>query len=409
VRSSSGKKVIKKHIYMKKFLLLTLTFWTVNVASAQDWIPQTSGVTTNLRSVFFTDTLTGFAVGDYGTILKTTDGGNNWFIQEYGNSECFFSVVFTDSMTGYIGGDKRILKTTNGTDWYTVLNDVCIYSLSFINSDIGFGAGGDFVKTTDGGVNWTIDGAEPYSSAVCFQNLDSGVIAGGGWVYPWMVGFIQKTVNGGLDWELLNCGDNRFLHSVCFSGRDTVYAVGANGTILISNDFFTEDFLLYDLGSQDLFCVHFPWANFGYVVGDSGTIYKNNGSVWSWIDQSSAGCTVNLRSVYFPSATTGYIVGEYGTILKTSNGGGVGVPVRTLYLHGLRIFPNPANEKITLETEQVNQVGTVTISNVAGQEVIMHRTTGCRTTVNLNGLSAGVYIVRIEFESGVVVGKFVKQ
>ena len=40
-----------------------------------NWINQTSGTQNALKGVYFTDNLTGWAVGDYGTILHTSNGG----------------------------------------------------------------------------------------------------------------------------------------------------------------------------------------------------------------------------------------------------------------------------------------------------------------------------------------------
>ena len=64
-----------KNLYILLFALLTL-----NSAIAQ-WEQQNSGTSQSLRSVYFTDVNTGYAVGDNGTdngiILKTTDGGIN--------------------------------------------------------------------------------------------------------------------------------------------------------------------------------------------------------------------------------------------------------------------------------------------------------------------------------------------
>ena len=54
-------------------------------------------------------------MGDYGTILKTTNGGENWGAQISGCSNNLYSVYFTDNQTGWaVGGYGTILKTTNG-------------------------------------------------------------------------------------------------------------------------------------------------------------------------------------------------------------------------------------------------------------------------------------------------------
>ena len=48
----------------------------VAITGPPGWVAQTSGTTSRLNDVFFTDANTGTAVGSLGTILRTTDGGS---------------------------------------------------------------------------------------------------------------------------------------------------------------------------------------------------------------------------------------------------------------------------------------------------------------------------------------------
>jgi photosystem II stability/assembly factor-like uncharacterized protein len=86
-----------------------------------------------LRSIYFTDANTGYAVGLIGTILKTKNGAD-WAIQNSGTSTVLNSVYFTDANTGYAVGDFGIiLKTTNGgnslgvNDQSSTVNSLKIY------------------------------------------------------------------------------------------------------------------------------------------------------------------------------------------------------------------------------------------------------------------------------------------
>ena len=73
-----------------------------------------------LFGVSFTDANNGTAVGWYGTILRTTDGGQNWVIQPsgiLGTKIGLYGVSFTDANTGTaVGGvlNATILRTTDG-------------------------------------------------------------------------------------------------------------------------------------------------------------------------------------------------------------------------------------------------------------------------------------------------------
>jgi hypothetical protein len=80
-----------------------------------NWSSQSSGTSSHLYGVCFTDADTGWAVGDYGTILQTFDGGDNWNPQSSGTSNILRGVYFSDGSTGWIVGDNgTILHTTTG-------------------------------------------------------------------------------------------------------------------------------------------------------------------------------------------------------------------------------------------------------------------------------------------------------
>ena len=51
--------------------------------------------------VSFTDANNGTAVGDSGTILRTTNGGTNWTSQSSGTTNWLYGVSFTDANNGY--------------------------------------------------------------------------------------------------------------------------------------------------------------------------------------------------------------------------------------------------------------------------------------------------------------------
>ena len=69
----------------------------------------------NLRDATLVSANTGTLVGDYGTIVRTSDGGNNWSVQSSGTTETLWCVSFTDSNSGtVVGKNSTILRTTDG-------------------------------------------------------------------------------------------------------------------------------------------------------------------------------------------------------------------------------------------------------------------------------------------------------
>jgi len=88
---------------MKNLSLLFIAFLLLqfNTLAQEGWFEQTSGTTEVLRSVNFTDALTGTAVGEEGTIIRTIDGGTTWTAQSSGTSQELWEVSLTDTLTGY--------------------------------------------------------------------------------------------------------------------------------------------------------------------------------------------------------------------------------------------------------------------------------------------------------------------
>ncbi len=103
------------------------------------WTSQTSGTTNDLFGVFFTDANTGTAVGQSGTILRTTDGGTIWAPQTSGTTEFIKGIFFTDANTGTIGANQgTILRTTDGgTTWTPQTSGTTQFlrSVSFIDAN----------------------------------------------------------------------------------------------------------------------------------------------------------------------------------------------------------------------------------------------------------------------------------
>lgn len=87
------------------------------------WPAQTSGTTTNLRSVHFVDANTGWAVGGGGLILASTDGGATWTPEASGVTTDLRRVFFVNANTGYVvGHGGTILKRAPQPQTFVVTN-----------------------------------------------------------------------------------------------------------------------------------------------------------------------------------------------------------------------------------------------------------------------------------------------
>jgi len=127
----------------------------------QRWQRVPSGVNRNLNDVVFVGA-EGWAVGAYGTILHSPDGGRSWESQRSFTTSSLEGVFFLDSQHGWaVGWAGTILRTNNGGKFWQAVTVAGLAStltaVEFKNPMEGWivGAPSLVLKTTDGGQSWT--------------------------------------------------------------------------------------------------------------------------------------------------------------------------------------------------------------------------------------------------------------
>jgi hypothetical protein len=73
------------------------------------------------------------------------------------------------------------------------------------------------------------------------------------------------------------------------------------------------------------------------------------------------------------------------------------------------LYPNPATDKITIETSGEPKESSLVIVNSAGQELITRQLSERKTVIDISSFPSGVYFVRVTNNKSVEVGKIVKQ
>lgn len=308
---------------MKKYFFCLFAFLPLSVI-AQHWVwqnplPQGNG----LRDIYFMDRENGWAVGDGGLILRTSNGGDLWEIHPSGTEASLQNIAFVDSETAWIvGSGGTILKTIDGggrwTPQYTGSTQA-LYGVHFVDNRRGWVAGseGIILRTKDGGSNWEVQvsNTSEWLYDIFFLDANMGWAVGGG-------GTILKTSNGGEDWEPQNSNATTRLYSIYFKDADTGWAVGNRTFANILQTTDGGNTWTAQPGVDDaLTDIYFTDSNTGWAVGSSQRIIKSTdgGNTWESLHENII--SEWLQSIYMVDDNTGWAVGYFGSILKTTDGG----------------------------------------------------------------------------------------
>jgi photosystem II stability/assembly factor-like uncharacterized protein len=190
---------------------------------------QHSGTTNRLNALDFFGTSEGWAVGDAGTVLHTSDSGKVWSSVNIGASQA--------------------------------LNAVAIDYLDFRAVNI-VGEGGKFYGTRDG-INWyssTLPGATNLN-AVDFPSINIGYAAGN-------AGALYRTIDSGHTWHKLTVPTTANLYGLYVYDDITLWALGANGTAIYSEDSGASWYTQNIATTADLRAMSYGDDTTAWVVGN---------------------------------------------------------------------------------------------------------------------------------------------
>ncbi len=314
---------------MKLVLRLILLFAVPAIVLAQlNWNYQNPKPTPyDLKDVCTLDAQTLVAVGLKGTIIKSTDGGENWFSLPSGATDDFKAVHFANSTAGaVIGGtfySPSVRTTTNGgASWSgkslgTMVWDnlVDVYTVDATHIYL---LGSNFYKTSNGGTNWTTSAVN--GNAFYFTDANNGIVVANS-------GVIKKTTDGGGTWTTPSSGTSSHLNSVYFTSPSVGYISGSYSGIILKTTDGGETWTQKYSGDLYNYCllIAFADANRGIVSGNQNTTnakyLQTTDAGENWTDITSQSNYI-FSGVTFANSTIGIAVKGNGAVYKSTDGGG---------------------------------------------------------------------------------------
>lgn len=435
---------------MKKIALLIFILFTNLLSYAQvvgyEWLSPIPDAN-RFYDVHFVNNDTGYVVGDFGTILKTKDGGATWSKYPLNEARTFWSVHFVDANNGFICGDAMIRKTTDGGETWVDINNttgvsnLTLRAIHFITKDKGFAVGknGLILKTTNG-LTWTkkTSGTTQFLYGVYFYDAMTGYAYGENTT-------LLKTIDGGETWGALTIGvttnsifELKFFDSnagIAITDFNTIktenggatWTAGPNAALEAGFYFDMNNGILARRGAPGgLFKtadggasythfqlpitgtgvhvqkdIHFPTRNIGYSVGERGTIYKSadGGNTWALL---SKGIYDDFFEMAFSSPTTIYLIGYDGKISKSTDAGktwtylnsGVSTWLRDIYFTSTTTGYVVGNSGVILKTtdagNQWTSLNSGTTTNLRG----------CHFLNEQEGMAVGEYGLVLKTDNG---------
>lgn len=237
-----------------------------------------------LRSIFFTSPLSGCAVGEFGNIITTDDGGYTWQPARSNASVEFSDVFFTSPRLGWA---------------------------------VSYSGRGGVYATKDGGRSWALQSNQVFASSVSFLDSLNGACAGSS-------GIVYRTTNGGQAWTQQRIPSPNSVNDVQFvspqigfvAARDGIFSTNDSGKTWTKVNVPVDD----DIGFQD---VHFINPQTGWATGENNTLITTSDGGQTWTQQSVPAPNTNddLTTVRFVNTNVGWVSSGNTKLYRTTDGG----------------------------------------------------------------------------------------
>jgi len=133
---------------------------------------------------------------------------------------------------------------------------------------------------------------------------------------------------------------------------------------------------------------------------------NESGAAYQWIDCNNNNPILGETNQSFTATAGGSyaVIIDNGTCADTSDCYTIIVLGIEDFNTSIAIYPNPANDKITIKGEAINSIK---VADFKGRTVRQLLTSGNQVTIDLSGNAKGVYFVSVETKKGILIKKIV--
>jgi photosystem II stability/assembly factor-like uncharacterized protein len=443
---------------MKKLLLMIAAVMLLNVSLFSQWIPKAVGllpagygivqmqaVSNSVIYAMATDYAQWMAGSSVSTntivyLLKSTDGGDNWSIDSVPGANGFvmLDMMVVNPQTVYFTANNlsntvRLYYTTDGGSTWNykiqaqVANSISMFIAAFNSCDfLSFGWGQMVATSADTGNTWTAR-TTPAMLTGEYIIESSGtntiaILSNHAWV-PTAKGRVFISTDKGVTWSITSTTlyPGRCINTLAFT--DTLQ--GLAGSSLTNTGTVAPSLLARTLDGGlswgNITSPPRPFANLcalpglhgAYIaVADTamikpGSMYTlDNGNSWTVIDSANY-----YNSVTFFDPTHGW-AGLGKPALNNSpaiykwGGTPFGINDISMKEQGLKVFPNPASNIITVI---VPNKASTEILNIQGQIIRRLEIKDHKTDIDISGFSSGVYIIKATTDNCTTTKLFIKE
>ncbi len=330
---------------MKKISTIVFLLGCIQFSKAQ-WIQQPAPTTSNLKDVIFVNNKTGYAVGDGGTVIKTSNGGTSWQLVSFPFNYDLTSVYATDSLDVFVCSsaypDQSAVyeSTDGGLKWQRVLSDNTPFYITGTGSKKLFAVSRSVYQSNNLGTTWInrvpVNSTSSYPH-ISFSGENTGMATGNiSGIITYSADFL-RTFDGGEHWykpdqfKFPNANGFSAMHSMSpdsvfmFTNFYNRFSEGDSSQLILLTNFrlrtfrgdssvvFKNDIVVRSFNDKIRDCRFYPSGK-AYAAGDKGVVYisLNGGRQWKTDYIGHTG----IKALHMFTEDKGIAVGNKGLILK---------------------------------------------------------------------------------------------